>query len=126
MKKKTIKPRQKIPALTLNKNAILVVVLFIVFICLRFYKLEERIYFANDQINNAWAAKDIVIDGKILLKGMVAKASTGFFIGPFYYYYIAPFYWLFKMDPITSSVIVRVTSMLTMTVIFYAFKKMFS
>lgn len=106
-------------------NTVLLLIFF-AFLFLRFYQLESRSEFRWDQVDNAWAAKDILIEAKLPLVGMVAKQNTGFFIGPLYYYFIAPFYWLFNMDPIASAVISRVTSTITFLVLYIVAKKIFS
>lgn len=100
--------------------------IFLAFIFLRFYQLESRSEFRWDQVDNAWAAKDILIEGKLPFVGMVAKQNSGFFIGPLYYYFITPFYWIFNMDPIASAVISRVASIITFIVLYIIARKIFS
>lgn len=109
-----------------NKSSILLVLIFTLHIFFRFYDLENRTVFGWDQVDNAWAAKDILIDHKFPLVGMVAKQNTGFYIGPAYYYFDAPFYWIFKMDPISAGVIAGVTSIFTFFTLFFITKKLFS
>lgn len=109
-----------------KKYLIIMLILFLAHIFFRFYDLENRTVFGWDQVDNAWAAKDIIIDHKMPLVGMVAKQNTGFYIGPFYYYFVAFFYWLFKMDPIASGLTAGITSIFTFFVLFYIVKKIFS
>lgn len=104
----------------------LLLIIFVLHLFLRFYDLEGRTVFGWDQVDNAWAAKDIIVDHKIPLVGMVAKQNTGFYIGPIYYYFVALFYWIFKMDPISSGVISGVTSILTIFILFYIIRKLLS
>lgn len=104
----------------------LVALLFVTHIFLLFYELESRTEFRWDQVDNAWAAKDIIVDHKLPLVGMQVKQNSGFFIGPAYYYFIAPFYWIFNLDPIASGVIAGVTGIVTFVTIFYFTKKLFS
>ena len=108
-----------------KKELLLIVLIFLAFLFTRFYQLEERSEFRWDQVDNAWAAKDILIDGKLPLVGMVAKQNTGFFIGPLYYYFITPFYWFFNFDPIASAVIGRMTSVITFVVLYLVTRKIF-
>lgn len=100
--------------------------ILLLFIFLRFYQFEIRNPFGWDQVDNAWAAKNILIDHKLLLTGMQAKLNSGIFIGPAYYYLIAPFYWLFNLDPIASGIFAGLTSLLTFFVIYHIIKKLFS
>lgn len=93
---------------------------------LRFYALETKNIFGWDQVDNAWAAKDIIVDHKLPLLGMVAKGNSGFYIGPAYYYLIAIVYWVFNLDPISSGVFAGITSIFTFFTFFYVIKKIFS
>jgi 4-amino-4-deoxy-L-arabinose transferase-like glycosyltransferase len=99
---------------------------FLALIFFRFSFIEQRSAFSWDQVINAWAAKDILIDHRILLLGMPAKLNSGFSIGPLYYYYDAIFYWLFHMDPIAVGYIAGVTSIITFFALFFVSKKLFS
>lgn len=109
-----------------KKEIILLGLLFLALIFFRFSFLEQRLQFSWDEVNNAWAAKDILIDHKILLLGMPAKLNSGFSIGPLYYYFVALFYWIFHMDPIASGFIAGATSIITFFVLFFVAKKLFS
>ena len=79
------------------KWRIVLILLFVVLLITRFYATEQYNPFGWDQVDNAWAAKHILIDHTLLLTGMVAKGSSGIFIGPFYYYFVAFFYFWFLM-----------------------------
>ncbi len=110
-----------------DKRRILLILIFAAHIFLRFYQLEERAQFNWDQVDNAWAAKNILIEHKLPLLGPYAKgSSSGIQIGPAYYYLITPFYWLFKLDPIASPIFAGITSIFTFFVLFYIIKKLFS
>jgi len=92
----------------------------------RFYQMEARNPFGWDQVDNAWAAKNMIVDHQWPLRGMQAKLNAGFYIGPFYYYLIAPFYYLTNLDPIASGIIAGFTSLFTFAVIYFLTKKLFS
>jgi 4-amino-4-deoxy-L-arabinose transferase-like glycosyltransferase len=109
-----------------NNWLIILFILFIAHIFFRFYLLQERLNFNWDQVDNAWAAKRIIVDHKFPLLGMVAKANSGIYIGPLYYYLIAIIYWIFGLNPIASGVMAGLTSIFTFFVIFYIVKKLFS
>lgn len=109
-----------------HKQLVFLLVIFIAHIFFRFYLLEERLHFNWDQVDNAWAAKNIIVDHKLPLLGMVAKGNSGFYIGPAYYYLIAIFYWIFDLDPIASGIFAGVTSIFTFFVLFFVIKKLFS
>jgi len=110
----------------LKKNKVLVVV-FIIFLfelVLRFYQLDQRNPFGYDQVDNAWAAKDILVNHNFPLVGMVAKGNSGIYIGPIYYYLISIFYYLTNLNPIASALFAGVTSIFTFWTLFYFVKKL--
>lgn len=109
-----------------RKVLILFLLIFSFLVFLRFYQIEARNPFGWDQVDNAWAAKKIIVNHEMPLLGMVAKQNSGIFIGPAYYYLIAFFYWIFNLNPIASGVFAGITSIFTFLVLFYVSKKIFS
>lgn len=109
-----------------KRGLVLFVLIFLLFVFLRLYQLEERNGFGWDQVDNAWAAKNIVADGKFPLVGMQAKLNSGIFIGPLYYYYIAVFYFVTDLDPIASGIAAGFTGIITFFVIYFVTKSLFS
>lgn len=112
----------------LRRNLFLaaLVVLFLVHLFFRFYGLESYHQFGWDQVDNAWAAKNIIVEHKLPLVGMVAKQNSGFYIGPLYYYYISLFYLITNLDPFASYLIAGVSSIITFFVLYYFIKKLTS
>lgn len=100
--------------------------LFVVFIISRFYELEKVTPFGWDQVDNAFAAKNILVDHKYPLVGMVAKGYSGFNIGSAYYYFVAFFYWIFDLYPIAAGYIAGISAIITFIVLFFVIKKLFS
>ena len=100
--------------------------LFLLHIFLRFYQLEERAQFTWDQVDNAWHAKNMIINGEYPLTGMPAKGNTSVTIGPFYYYFVASFYLLTNLDPIASPIIAGIISIFSFFVLFFAARKIFN
>ena len=99
------------------------------FVCLalsRFIFPETKSVFGYDQVDNAWAVKNIIVNGELPLVGMQAKGNTGFFIGPYYYYYLVPFYLLTGMDPIASPIIAGFTAIISFIVTFYVVRSLFN
>ncbi len=121
---KNIKRRWK----WVSKNRLLVITIsiFLLEIILRFYNIGGLNPFGYDQVDNAWAAKNLIVNGKIPLVGMVAKGNSGVYIGPVYYWLISIFYFIFNLNPIASGVFAGVTSIFTFWSLFYVVKKVFS
>jgi len=73
--------------------------LFVLYIAVRFYKLESRINFDWDQNRDAMVAWDILKLHKLTLLGPRVVGAEGFFLAPYYYYLLVPFYAFLNMSP---------------------------
>lgn len=66
---------------------------------LRLYHVGDWMHFAEDEGNHVTMAASIV-HGHLVLLGPAAPNNNGtFHLGPFYYYLLAPFVWLWGMSP---------------------------
>lgn len=104
---------------------IVLVILICFHLFFRFFQLEERVSLGWDQIDSAWAAKSIVVDRTLLVRGPVAKGNTGIYMGPLYYYFISIFYFFTGMDPIASPIFGAVTATINAIVLYWVTKKLF-
>lgn len=102
------------------------VFIFIILLFLRFYDMETRSHFGWDEVNNAWAAKNIIVNHEFPLLGFQAKLNSGIYIGPYYYYLIAIIYSLTGLDPIAAGIIAGITSIFTFITLFYILNKLLS
>jgi 4-amino-4-deoxy-L-arabinose transferase-like glycosyltransferase len=82
--------------LTKNKLFILVILLAAF---LRLYKLEEFVIFLGDQGRDAIIIKRIITFEHFPAIGPISSVG-GVFLGPFYYYLMAPFLLLTKLNPL--------------------------
>ena len=100
--------------------------LLLIFIFLRLYQLEARMPFAWDQIQNSWVMKNLIVNHRFPLEGMVAKGNSGFYIGPAYYYLLAPFYFIFNLDPVAAAVFAGIVAVLNFLILYFVTKRLFS
>lgn len=105
---------------------IIVFLLLSLHVFLRFSDMEIKNPFAWDQVRDAWVSLDMIENNKYPLLGMVAKQNTGIYLGPAYYYFIAPFYYFKNLDPGASGIIAGVTSIITFLGLFFLVKHTFS
>lgn len=110
----------------MNKYIRIFIIILVIHAFFRFFELDSRMIYAWDQVQNSWVMKDMLLDGKFPLIGMVAKQNSGMYIGPGYYYLLVPFYALSQLDPIGGGVFVGVVSIVTLIVMFVTVRKMFS
>jgi len=79
------------------QNLLLVVVL-VLFLFLRFWQIDNRIQFNWDQERDAWQIKEILA-GNFTLIGPRVLGADNFFLGPYFYYLLAPFYFFSHLHP---------------------------
>ncbi len=91
----------------------------------RFYNFPAWFGFDYDQEINAFLAKRILVDHKITLLG--PETSTGgMFVGSYYNYFIALFYLLGRMDPMSTIILNVLISTLTLLLLYLVVKKLAS
>jgi 4-amino-4-deoxy-L-arabinose transferase-like glycosyltransferase len=124
--KRTIEksPRNYLSILLQHKYLILFFVLILVGLYLRFYSIETVTYFMWDQTRDSWQVRNI-LEGKLVLNG--PRTGIGHFhLGPLYFYFLAPFYFLTRLDPIGSIYFNIFANIFNFLAIFYVTKKIFS
>lgn len=107
-----------------NKTLAIAAILAIAFF-LRTYKVVERFEFAHDGDLYSWIVKDIIVNKHPRLIGQLTSAP-GIFIGPLFYYLLAPFFILFKMDPIGAIVPITIIGLLNVASYYFVFSKVFN
>ena len=88
---------------------------------LRFWRLEALTTFAADQGYDFLIVKRMLVDGKFTLLGPKIGPYDqigNLYLGPAYYYLIAPFLLIFNFDPIGPAVLTVLLSILTIFVIY--------
>ena len=70
----------------------------LIFCFFRFYKLPKKFGFDWDAERDAFMIKNI-LSGRLTLIGPRVLGPSGFFLPPYFYYILAPFYFLSKLDP---------------------------
>src|SRR5882724_5544199 len=91
---------------------------------LRLYKIADYMTFLGDEGRDVLVAKDI-LQGHFTLLGPRASAGD-FFLGPVYYYLIAPWLLLFNYDPVGPAVMVALFGAATVWFTCYVGKKWFN
>jgi len=92
---------------------------------LRLYKINEYMTFLGDEGRDALVVKHMIVDGKFTLLGPTASVG-GFFMGPVYYYFMAPFLWAFKLSPVGPAIMVALFGIVTVYLTYLVGSKWFS
>jgi hypothetical protein len=104
---------------------VLTIIVFFVFLFFRSYNLPGRIGFGWDQERDAVAATNILA-GKLTLLGPRVQGPAGFFLPPYFFYLLTPFYALAGHSPIATVNFIVFWSILFFTVSYLVIPKIFS
>lgn len=97
-------------------NLLILIVLLLAFI-LRTYRIEALLDFHYDQGRDAKIIWDLWHSGKLFLIGPTTGLD-GIFLGPFYYYLIAPFYLIGGGNPVIPSLFLSFLVTLSLFVLY--------
>ena len=109
-------------------NTISYVILFVVLLAslfIRVYRTQALLGFYYDQGRDALVVWDLWHEGKPFLIGPVT-GLRGIFLGPFYYYLIAPFYLIGKGNPVYPAVFLAFVSCVAILFLYIASTKIHS
>ena len=101
----------------------LFILLVLVGLFIRFYRIDEAVRFGWDQARDAWAVRNIVL-GKGTLIG--PRAGGQFDLGPAYFYFLIPFFLLTRLDPSALNYFNFLANIINFVIIFLATRKIFS
>lgn len=102
---------------------ILIGIILLLAAFLRLYRISDYMTFLGDEGRDVMVARDI-LSGHLTLLGPRASAGD-FFLGPAYYYMIAPFLLIFNYDPVGPAVMVALFGVATVLLIYIFGKKLF-
>lgn len=92
---------------------------------LRFYNLEMGMHYMGDEGRDALIASEIITGKHFPLIGPPTSVGN-LYLGPLYFYLMAPFLGLFGFNPLGPAVFVAVLSLLTIVLIYILGKEIFS
>lgn len=101
----------------------LVVVSLLAAAFLRLYRISDYMTFLGDEGRDVMIAKGI-LEGDFTLLGPRASAGD-FFLGPIYYYMIAPFLWITRLDPVGPAIMVALIGIATVFLVYLVGKQFF-
>lgn len=91
---------------------------------LRLYKISGYMTFLGDEGRDVLIVKHL-LEGDLVGLGPTASVG-GFFTGPIYYYFMAPFLWIFRLDPVGPAVMVALFGIATVFLVYLAGKIFFN
>lgn len=102
------------------KNWPIILIIFLASF-LRLYRISDYMTFLGDEGRDVLVVKGI-LEGDFTLLGPRASAGD-FFTGPLYYYLMAPFLWLFRLDPVGPAVMIALVGIATVFLIYKVSKE---
>ncbi len=90
---------------------------------LRVFRTDQVLGFYYDQGRDALVIADLLEKGKFFLIGPTTGIA-GIFRGPFYYYLIAPFYWLGNGNPVYPAIFLALTTVAALVLLYILGKEL--
>lgn len=110
----------------IRKHRVEVLILLLIILLaafLRLYRISDYMTFLGDEGRDAIVAKDI-LQGHLTLLGPRASAGD-FYLGPIYYYMMAPFLFLTHYDPVGPAIMVAIFGIATVFLVYFVGLKFF-
>ena len=107
-----------------NPEKILITIILLVAAFLRLYRIADYMTFLGDEGRDVLVVYNI-LHGHLTLLGPTASVG-GFFLGPIYYYFMAPFLWIFNYNPVGPAVMVAIIGILTVFLIYKVGSELFN
>lgn len=99
-----------------DQNNYLILIVLVVAAFMRLYRIQDYMTFLGDE------GRDVLVVYGILHEHLTLLGPTssvgGFFLGPIYYYFMAPFLWLFNYNPVGPAVMVALFGVATVWLIY--------
>jgi len=89
------------------------------------WKISDRYEFGWDQEDDAKKVMGMIEEKKPLLIGPRVSSEDGFFVGPYHYYYLLPFYGLNKGNPKSGIMAVTVINLATVISLYWVCRKLY-
>ena len=108
-----------------NRREVLIIsVIALLALALRIYKIPQYLTFLGDEGRDVRVVRNL-IQGDLVFIG--PQTSIGnMYLGPLYYYMMAPFLWLWNLSPVGPAVMVAILSTITTIFIWWATRTWFA
>lgn len=104
---------------------LLLILILLVAAFFRLYKIEDYLVFLGDEGRDVLVVKRMIVDHKFTLLGPAASIGA-FYLGPIYYYFMLPFLWLFRLNPVGPAVMVSLFGIATVFLVYLTGKSFFN
>lgn len=91
----------------------------------RLYRIGPGLQFLGDQGRDALVMYRLLAQGDLPFIGPITSVG-GFYLGPLYYYLMAPFLWFWRFNPVGPAVATAVLGIITVPLLYLVAKKFYS
>ena len=115
------------PLAEMRKNKLELTILLLILSLaafLRLYRIEDFIVFLGDEGRDVLVVKRMIVDHKWTLLGPTASVG-GMFLGPIYYYFMIPFLWAFRLEPVGPAIMVALFGIATVFLVYKVARELF-
>src|SRR6266568_4013739 len=106
-----------------NKSNLIVLFILILAAFLRLYMIGYYMTFLGDEGRDVLVVYNI-LHGHLTLLGPTSSVG-GFFLGPIYYYFMAPFLWAFNYNPVGPAVMIGLLGVATVWLVYKVTREFF-
>src|SRR5687768_12308626 len=106
-----------------KKDILFLTTIFVVGLFFCFYRLADHYQYNYDQERDYFAIKEMIEQKKPILIGPRVVSAAGFFLGPWYYYALVPFYLIFNANPLFGAYMAGIITILTSVLIYFFIRK---
>ncbi len=103
-----------------NKPKTIYFIIFIFILTLaafmRFYRINEFMTYLGDEGRDVMVVKRMIVDHKLTLLGPITSVGS-MYMGPIYYYLMAPFLWIWQLNPVGPAMMVAIFGICTVALI---------
>lgn len=114
----------KMKLLQRHKTHILLFFILALAAFVRLYKIADYLTFLGDEGRDVLVVYNI-LHGHFTLLGPTSSVG-GFFLGPIYYYFMAPFLWLFNYSPVGPAVMIALCGVVAVWLVYYVGSRFFN
>lgn len=104
-----------------KKEIILLIIVLLLAAFLRLWGIWRLGFFTYDQARDALYIKRILVDHRLRLIG-TQSSIPGLYTGPAYYYMMAPFLWLFRLNPVGNDIGTAIIGIFTVALVYWLVK----
>ncbi len=108
----------------LTVSGILLTLIVIIACIVRFWNIGGSLMFLGDQGRDALIVSHLILDKDLVFVGPVTSVGN-MYLGPFYYYFMAPFLFLSYPSPVGPAVGVAIVSILTIIILYKFIERLF-